>query len=140
MAKHRYLIDGQAYEVEVHARSARSADVSVNGRRYRVEQDASAAADAPVVALTHSALAPRAKARPGSGELRAPMAGLVARIAVSLGQEVAAGEPVLILDAMKMENAIRSPHSGVVEEIAVAAGETVLTGALLLRVGKGARP
>jgi biotin carboxyl carrier protein len=62
------------------------------------------------------------------------MAGLVLRLQASAGQELAAGDPVLVLDAMKMENSIRSPHAGVVAELAVREGETVLTGALLAKI------
>jgi biotin carboxyl carrier protein len=134
--KHRYRIDGQSFEVEVHARSAGEAEVSVNGRRYRVER-----AD-----VVHELAAPHAGS-PGvrarriapavAGELRAPMAGLVLRVEVTQGQSVAAGDPVLVLDAMKMENTIRAPHAGTVHEIVVVAGQSVLTGALLVRIDEG---
>jgi biotin carboxyl carrier protein len=133
MAKHRYVIDGQTFEVDVHARSARAAEVSVNGRRYTVERADVAAATGKPEAVAASG--PRARRPlPGEGELRAPMAGLVLRLQVAPGQRLAAGDPVLVLDAMKMENAIRSPHAGVVSELLVREGQSVLTGALLARI------
>jgi biotin carboxyl carrier protein len=69
-----------------------------------------------------------------AGELRAPMAGLVLRVDVTQGQTLSTGDPVLVLDAMKMENTIRSPHAGTVHELVVVAGQSVLTGALLARI------
>ncbi|HKP55754.1 MAG TPA: acetyl-CoA carboxylase biotin carboxyl carrier protein subunit, partial [Polyangiales bacterium] len=73
----------------------------------------------------------------GEGELRAPMAGLILRLNVTPGQSLAAGDPVLVLDAMKMENAIRAPHAGVVSELLVREGQSVLTGALLAKIDEG---
>lgn len=133
MGKHSYVIDGKQYEVEVHARSGREADVTVNGTRYRVEQD-TASSEVPAAGPSHTLSSAKRRPRASSGELRAPMAGLVLRLQISAGQELAAGDPVLVLDAMKMENSIRSPHAGVVAELAVREGETVLTGALLAKI------
>ncbi len=137
MAKHRFVIEGQAFEVDVHARYGDHADVSVNGARYRVEH--AQVATAPVkVAAAVSALGAQARssARVSSaaGELRAPMAGLVLRYAASVGDQVVRGQPLLVLDAMKMENTLGAPADGVVDELAVKPGTTVLQGALLARV------
>lgn len=132
MAKHRYVIDGKTFEVEVHTRSAQAADVSVNGQRYHVER-ADVMADSGARPGAPSGPRPR-RPLPGDGELRAPMAGLVLRLDVSPGQQLSAGDSVLVLDAMKMENAIRAPHDGVVREVRVREGESVLTGALLARI------
>jgi biotin carboxyl carrier protein len=134
LGKHRYLIDGQSFAVEVHAHSASEADVSVNGRRFRVQRedlsaDANAAAHAGPSGVRARRVAPAVV-----GELRAPMAGLVLRVDVTQGQTLQAGEPVLVLDAMKMENVIRAPHAGTVHELVVVAGQSVLTGALLARI------
>jgi biotin carboxyl carrier protein len=136
MAKHRYVIDGQTFEVEVHARSARAAEVSVNGRRYALERADVAAASGKAEVAAPSG--PRARrAQPGEGELRAPMAGLILRLDVAAGQRLAAGDAVLVLDAMKMENVIRTPHAGVVSELLVRDGQSVLTGALLAKIAEG---
>lgn len=133
MGKHHYRIDGKSFEVEVHDRSAREAEVTVNGKRYRVERAEAATPRAASSAGASSGPRPR-RAPPQAGELRAPMAGLVLRVDVREGQQLEAGDPVVVLDAMKMENSIRAPHAGVVREIAVNAGESVLTGALLARM------
>ena len=62
----------------------------------------------------------------------APMPGLVVRVEVEPGERVAAGQGVVIVEAMKMENELKAPADGVVASIAVEAGQTVEKGALLL--------
>jgi biotin carboxyl carrier protein len=68
------------------------------------------------------------------GDIVAPMPGLVREILVSEGQEVAADEPVLVLEAMKMENLIKAPVAGVVQSIKVSAGQAVDKRAVLLLI------
>lgn len=68
-------------------------------------------------------------------ELRAEMPGKVQRILVEEGQEVQEGQPLLVLVAMKMENALESPAAGKIKGLAVAVGQNVETGALLLQLG-----
>lgn len=58
-------------------------------------------------------------------DIKAPMPGLIHSISVSVGDEVAKGDVVLILEAMKMENVIKSPTDGVVKKIAVEPGQSV---------------
>jgi biotin carboxyl carrier protein len=132
--KHRYLIDGQSFAVEVHTQSASEADVSVNGRRFRVQRDDLAVDASAVGQAGPSGVRARRVAPAVAGELRAPMAGLVLRVDVTQGQALQAGDPVLVLDAMKMENVIRAPHAGTVHELVVVGGQSVLTGALLARI------
>ncbi len=61
----------------------------------------------------------------GSGEVPAPMPGLIVTVPVAVGQEVSQGQTVVILESMKMQNELKSPISGVVESVAVEAGQTV---------------
>jgi biotin carboxyl carrier protein len=60
-----------------------------------------------------------------AGGLIAPMPGKVVRVLVTLGQEVAAGAPLVVLEAMKMEHTVRASAAGVVRAIHVAAGDQV---------------
>ena len=68
----------------------------------------------------------------GSVKVEAPMQGLVISVDVSLGQKVKAGETLILLEAMKMENPIVAPVDGTVEGIHISKGNTVETGALLI--------
>jgi biotin carboxyl carrier protein len=64
--------------------------------------------------------------------LPSPMPGLVTTIKTAIGQSVEKGTPLLILEAMKMENVIVSPHAAVIKEIKVKAGQAVEKGAILV--------
>ena len=66
-----------------------------------------------------------------SGSLLAPMPGTVVRVAVESGALVAAGDPVLVLEAMKMQHTVAAPHAGTVAEINVQAGAQVAAGEVL---------
>ena len=66
-----------------------------------------------------------------TGSLLAPMPGSVVRVAVRQGDTVAAGEPVLVLEAMKMQHTVTAPHDGVVTDLPVTVGEQVAAGAVL---------
>jgi propionyl-CoA carboxylase alpha chain len=69
--------------------------------------------------------------RVASGSLLAPMPGTVVRIDVEPGARVTAGQPVLVLEAMKMQHTITAPHDGEVDELAVGVGSHVAAGAVL---------
>ncbi|GAA0964454.1 carboxyl transferase domain-containing protein [Actinocorallia libanotica] len=73
-----------------------------------------------------------------TGFVGAPMAGTVVGVEVVAGQEVRAGAPLVVLEAMKMEHVVRAGHDGVVEEVLVRAGRTVRRDAPLVRVREGA--
>jgi biotin carboxyl carrier protein len=72
---------------------------------------------------------------PGHAILRAPMPGLVVRVAVAAGQHVEAGAGLVVVEAMKMENELRAARPGVVETVHVAVGDAVEKGALLVTLG-----
>jgi biotin carboxyl carrier protein len=91
----------------------RTLAVSVNGRRSRT--------------------APRAGTA-GEQRIVAPMPGKVLRVLVSAGAEIAARQPLLVVEAMKMENELSSPRPGRVKQVAVSAGQSVEAGRLLMVV------
>ncbi len=72
-----------------------------------------------------------AAAQAGVGSLLAPMPGTVARVGVSVGERVRRGQPLLWLEAMKMEHVIAAPTAGMVEELPVARGQQVEVGSVL---------
>jgi propionyl-CoA carboxylase alpha chain len=77
---------------------------------------------------------PSAAAIPGS--LTAAMPGSVVRVLVGEGDAVVAGQPIVVLEAMKMEHTVAAPASGIVTSVAVAVGAQVETGSLLAVVGE----
>jgi len=70
----------------------------------------------------------------GAGVIKAPMPGLVIKIMVEEGQKVNKGEKVVIVEAMKMENALQSPIDGLVKSIAVREGQAVEKDTFLLEI------
>ncbi|MEO5799125.1 MAG: acetyl-CoA carboxylase biotin carboxyl carrier protein subunit [Gemmatimonadales bacterium] len=79
-------------------------------------------------------LAGAGKSATSGGVLKAPMPGLVVRIAVSEGDVVAAGTGLVVLEAMKMENELKAPAAGTVRGIRVTAGQAVEKGQVLLEL------
>ena len=70
--------------------------------------------------------------RRAAGVLKAPMPGLVVRVQVQPGEKVAAGAPLVVLEAMKMENELKAGAPGVVKSVRVAPGEAVEKGQVLV--------
>jgi len=77
------------------------------------------------------------KTQKGGGAVKAPMPGLVVKVLVEPGASVAAGQGLVVLEAMKMENEIKATAAGVIESVSVKPGQAVEKGAALV-VLKGA--
>ena len=70
----------------------------------------------------------------GSGEVHAPMPGLIVEVTVQPDQEVEIGDTLIILESMKMQNELKSPIAGVVRSVQVAAGQAVEKNMLLVEI------
>jgi geranyl-CoA carboxylase alpha subunit len=85
--------------------------------------------------------APAAAAATGSdGKVRAAMNGRVVAVLVKPGERVSAGQPVMTLEAMKMEHVHAAPISGTISAIDVAEGEQVTTGRIVVEIEADAQP
>ena len=108
--------------------------VAVNGAKYVVE--VAEGADAEITATPVAASAPAAPAPAGgSATVSAPLAGNIFKINVGPGDQVAAGDVVVILEAMKMETEVRAAEGGVVSDVLVKAGDSVAVGDALITLG-----
>ena len=112
--------DGTAYRIEVTELDLRGKRVTlnINGRRTVVQL-------ADEVDQLVDRLGFSAATGSGSGEVLAPMPGLVLKTLVKEGQAVEAGAPLIVLEAMKMENVLRAEVAGVVAALHVEAGAAV---------------
>lgn len=144
MKEYKYKINGNVYNVSVGDIEDNIAQVEVNGTPYKVELEKKAA-PVKVVSTRRPAAAPRtasgdkviAKAAPaaaGGYAVKAPLPGVVMSINVKVGDTVKAADTVLVLEAMKMENAIHAGRDGKVAAINAVAGNSVLEGDVLLTI------
>jgi acetyl/propionyl-CoA carboxylase alpha subunit len=129
-------INGDPVEALVLAASPDWVDLEIDGTRrvYRVHQ----AGDGMYVDASDGASALRETPRFGdptklapAGSLLAPMPGLVLRVLAEPGTAVTAGQPILVLEAMKMEQTVSAPAAGVLAELHAKAGDQVSTGQIL---------
>ena len=112
--------------------------VKVNGKVYEVELESVSEVAGSIAAPQAQQAAPQAAAPVATGagaELKAPMAGTILDVKVSVGQQVNAGDVLFILEAMKLENEVVAEFSGVVKSIAVAKGASVQNGQVLVVIG-----
>jgi acetyl-CoA/propionyl-CoA carboxylase biotin carboxyl carrier protein len=116
----------------------RTVPVEVNGKRFEVRVWLP---EAPTATAGASSRARPSRPRPGmaggasaagNGTVSAPMQGTIVKVLVSRGDAVDAGQALLVLEAMKMENHINAETAGTVAEIRVAEGDTVGTGDVLV--------
>jgi acetyl-CoA/propionyl-CoA carboxylase biotin carboxyl carrier protein len=120
----------------------REVDVEVNGRKYSV---AVWVPEVGVVTAVAGGGGAAAAARPrraagagagtaaaGSGKVAVPMQGTIVKVLVAVGDTVEAGQPVCVLEAMKMENNINADKSGTVAEVKVTPGQSVGTGDIVI--------
>ncbi len=123
--RHQFLmlLDKKSYDTEVF-RNNGAISVFLHGREFDCVVE-----DQRLVAIRKAA---GIKLDAGKKELHAPMPGLVMRILKSVGDKVRKGDPLLVVEAMKMENELKAPTDGTIREIHVAVGKPVDKGAVLI--------
>lgn len=130
--KYKITLKGKTYEVEVERGEAMVLD------EYEAKAPVPPAAAAPVavaapVAAAPAAAAPAAPAVIAAGtSVDAPLPGNIFAIKVKEGDAVKAGDVLIVIEAMKMENEVCAPSDGVVKQIAVTKGQLVATGDTLV--------
>ena len=130
--KYKVTLNGKTYEVEVEAGQAMLVD---EYEAYAPAPAAAPAAAAPAAApaAPAAAPAPAAAAVTAAGEVvAAPMPGNILDVKVAAGASVKAGDVLVILEAMKMENEILAPQDGTVASVNVNKGDTVNSGDVLV--------
>ena len=165
MRRYTLEVGGKPYVIDVQEVTADRYRVEVEGQEYEVrlsgDEDLTEARISPEIVLAReaaqhlpqtapaarpaapcpAAASPPPSPRPSTdghivGALTAPMPGKILSVEVKLGDRVSRGQTVVILEAMKMKNAIKSPYDGVVLEIMVRAEQTVAYGDPLAQLGE----
>lgn len=117
-------IDGHTYDVEIEDINKRPIVAIVDGERFEIQPETElAASPSPEAAPVKTK---EASAQPVSGNaLLAPLPGTVTEVFVLPGARVEAGQPVCVIEAMKMKNTIRADRSGTVASVSVSPGQSV---------------
>lgn len=132
MSTFKYTIDGKEYNVEIGEVNDTTASVTVNGETFSVEMEKPAEPEKkkPVLGQQNSDSAETETTSTANvntnNALRAPLPGVVTEIKVEVGQEVSAGDTLVVLEAMKMANNLEAEKSGKVTAICVKVGESVM--------------
>ena len=132
MKEFKYTIDGKEYNVAIASIDANNvADITVNGESYKVQLEKEAEPEKKKVVLGQPVAAESEDAAPAanvntSNAIKAPLPGTITQICVEVGQEVKAGDTLVVLEAMKMANNIEAEADGKVTAICVKQGQAVL--------------
>lgn len=132
MANFKYTIEGKEYLVEIGEVNENIANITVNGEAFTVEMEKKAEPEKkkPVLGQPKAESAETevtSKANINAKDaVKAPLPGVVTEIKVEIGDEVSAGDTVVVLEAMKMANNLETEKSGRVTAICVKVGENVM--------------
>ena len=132
MKEFKYTIDGKEYKVAIAEIDENNvADITVNGESYKVQLEKEEVAEKKKVVLGQPTEAAADDAAPAANvntanAIKAPLPGTIIEICVEVGQEVKAGDTLVVLEAMKMSNNIEAEKDGKVTAICVKPGQAVL--------------
>lgn len=146
MKEFKYKINGNQYNVEILKEEDGVVELSVNGTQYAVEiEKTEESKPAPQVKKPAPAPSPvkesgapvvsQPKSNVAGGAVKSPLPGTILEISVNVGDVVKAGQKLMILEAMKMENVIVSDLSGKVVDIRVRKGDAILEGTDMIIIG-----
>lgn len=137
MKKFSFKIRGHKYDVEVLNQDNKVLELEVNGTQYMVELDREIQVKkTPTLArekvLTHKNI--EKKESTGNYIVKCPLPGNIMTINVKVGDKVNIGDPLLMYEAMKMENVLKAEKAGTVSKVLVSPGEAVLQEAVLMQI------
>lgn len=141
MKTYKMKINGEKYDARIKKYKSDQVIIEVNGIDYEIELEKTDRRKTEIVRSqkTQPALdvvkIPSKPVVTSAGSVLAPIPGLILRILVKNGDNVNAGDPVLILEAMKMESEIASTATGIISKVHVKEGASVQEGEVLIEVG-----
>lgn len=134
MKEYKYIINGNKYEVAINSIEDNIATVTVNGEDYKVEMEKEPEPEKkkvvvrPVAAQEQeTTTTPTSSAKVNlANAVKSPLPGVITQVKVAVGDEVKAGDTVVVLEAMKMANNLDAEKGGKVTAILVKEGESVM--------------
>jgi glutaconyl-CoA/methylmalonyl-CoA decarboxylase subunit gamma len=141
MKKYKFTINGNNYDVHLKDIEDNIAEIDVNGTIYEVEIH-----NKVKTTKTPRLIRKPLEKRPGEGQIKkketsgkheitAPLPGTILKINISVGDTVAEGQNVLVMEAMKMENQVQTTKGGEVLSIKVNVGDAVQQDDVLMKIG-----
>ena len=141
MKKYKFTIRGTNYDVHLKDIEDNIAELDVNGTIYEVEIHGEVK-----ISKTPKLIRKPVEKMPGEGQIKkkesggkhkvtAPLPGTILKISVSVGDTVAEGQNIMVMEAMKMENQIQTGKGGEVTAIKVNVGDSVLQDDVLIEIG-----
>ena len=137
MKKFKFTIRRNEYDVHINSFEDNIAEIDVNGSIYQVElAEEVKTTKTPKLVRSKPVQTKEEKPKPASGlsKVVAPLPGSIFKLLVKEGDAVKKGQPILILEAMKMENNILAEKEGVVNKVLVSEGASVLQGDILVEI------
>jgi biotin carboxyl carrier protein len=123
-------VNGERFLVEVGDLNQRPITVVVEGTKFEIDLDHQV--DESGESTLQPSISSQSIPAGTGGEVTSPMPGDIVEILVKNGQKVNPGDPLCVLDAMKMKNTIHAPQSGIITDILVKEGDSVDYGTVLL--------
>ena len=137
MRRYKFTISGNKYNVEIKSLEENNAEVEVNGTSYQVGLGKEIKTPQTPKLVRYNPPAPPKTpvlSSTGMSSSRAPLPGTIIAISVLPGMQIKLDQPVIILEAMKMENNVFAEKSGTVKTVKVAVGDTVMQGDILIEI------
>jgi glutaconyl-CoA/methylmalonyl-CoA decarboxylase subunit gamma len=140
MKNFKFKIQGEKYEVKVKNFENRIAELEVNGTTYEVEVDRGMDKPKKPILAPTTTTAPKKAAAPKKAPggavstIESPLPGDILSIEVKVGDLIAKGDKLMVMEAMKMENNVMAEKAGEIKAIKVAVGDSVLQGDVLIEI------
>ena len=126
MKEFKFTIDGKQYNAAVNELEDNFAEVTLNGKTYKVELEKEEAPAAAAVRRPAAAAASAAAAPAGLMTVKSPLPGSIVKVLVKAGQAVKKGDVLLTMESMKMENNVTAEADGTVKAVYVEPGKNVM--------------
>ena len=126
MKEFKFTINGKQYQAAVNELEDNKAEVTVNGKSYKVEIEKEEAPAAAIRRPAAAAAAPKAAQPAGLVTVKSPLPGSIMKVLVKAGQAVKKGDILLTMESMKMENNIMADADGTVKNVFVEPGKNVM--------------
>lgn len=126
MKEFKFTINGKQYQAAVNELEDNKAEVTVNGKSYKVEIEKEETPAAAVRRPAAAAAAPKAAQPAGLMTVKSPLPGSIMKVLVAAGQAVKKGDILLTMESMKMENNIMADADGTVRNVFVEPGKNVM--------------